>query len=53
LAQCTNGRTLRGDGDIAYETAKFKKSIFNLNFGENFKAKDPLWVELSLELQER
>jgi hypothetical protein len=50
LAERTGGRTLRGDGDIDEETSKFRKSIFSLAYGANFKPKDPLWVELALEL---
>jgi hypothetical protein len=45
----TGGKILRGDGDIATEKSNFKRSIFSLSYGNNVKAGDPLWVELSLK----
>ena len=50
LEERTGGRVLRGDGDIAVEKSNFKSSIFGLSYGDNVKAGDPLWVELSLKL---
>jgi hypothetical protein len=49
LDERTGGKILRGDGDIVAEKSKFERSIFSLSYGINFKAGDPLWVELSLK----
>jgi hypothetical protein len=49
LEERTNGRILRGDGEIAVEKRNFEKSIFTLSYGSSFKQGDPLWVELSLK----
>jgi hypothetical protein len=50
LNELASGRILRGDGDVSAEKNKFKASIFRLTYGANFKAGDPLWVELALDL---
>jgi hypothetical protein len=50
LNELTSGRILRGDGDIGAEKSKFRTSIFRLAYGAHFKASDPLWVELALDL---
>jgi hypothetical protein len=50
LNERTEGRILRGDGDIAEEKKIFTKSIFRLTYGDNFKPNDPLWVQLALDL---
>jgi hypothetical protein len=50
LNELTSGRILRGDGDTAAEKNKFRTSIFRLAYGKDFKASDPLWVELALDL---
>ena len=48
--ELTGGRILRGDGEANAEKSKFKASIFRLSYGADFKAGDPLWVELALDL---
>jgi hypothetical protein len=48
LEERTEGRVVRGDGDTKEEQSKFKKSIFDVSYGLNFAAGDPLWVELAL-----
>lgn len=48
LTGLTDGRIVRGDGDVATETGLFKQSPFTIGYGPNFKAKDPLWVELTV-----
>lgn len=50
LNQRTDGRIIRGDGDTTTEQAKLTGSIFKLSFGADFKAKDPLWAELKLDV---
>ena len=50
LNELTGGRILRGDGEANAEKSKFKASIFRLSYGADFKAGDPLWVELALDL---
>jgi hypothetical protein len=50
LRERTGGRILRGDGNINDEKNSFKGAIFDLSYGSNVKAGDPLWVELSLKL---
>jgi hypothetical protein len=50
LDQRTDGRMIRGDGDTTTEQGKLKGSIFKLSYGADFKDKDPLWAELTLEV---
>ena len=50
LDQLTDGKIIRGDGDTDAEQSKFKGSTFKLSYGADFKDKDPLWAELTLEV---
>lgn len=50
LAERTEDRIIRGDGDVGMESKYFGKSIFTLSYGSTFKSGDPLWAELSLDL---
>ncbi len=50
LDQLTDGKIIRGDGDTDAEQGKLKGSTFKLSYGADFKDKDPLWAELTLEV---
>ena len=51
LQELTQNRIIRGDGNRSDETDAFgKDAVFSLDYGPDFKANDPLWVELETEV---
>lgn len=49
LKERTRGRIVTGDGDTASELSAFRDSVFNVSYGPDDAAQDPLWVELTYE----